>query len=67
MNAQEAFDSAVTTQRYQEALDLLYAVGCQYNVKDDYMRQLCNHAGVCWFDLQRHFTGKPAAINAGVH
>ena len=54
-------ESAACAQRYQDALDLLYAVGCQYKVNDKDMRLLCDHMGVCWFDLQRHYTGKPAA------
>ena len=54
-------ECAATNQRYQDALDLLYAVGCQYSINNDYMRQLCNHCGVHWDDLQNHHTGKPAA------
>jgi hypothetical protein len=63
MYDQEAFESnsAATNQRYQDALDLLYTVGCQYNVKDADMRLICDHCGVYWEDLQTHHTGKPAA------
>ena len=58
----EAFesDSAATNQRYQDALDLLYYMGCQYSIKDKDMRLLCDHMGVHWDDLQTH-KGKPAA------
>ena len=54
----EAFesDSAATNQRYQDALDLLYAMGCQYSVKDADMRRLCDHCGVYWDDLLKHNT-----------
>ena len=60
----EAFEaeSAATNQRYQDALDLLYHVGCQYSVKDVDMRQLCDHIGVYWDDLQKHSIGKPAPV-----
>lgn len=55
-------DSAATNQRYQDALDLLYYVGCQYSVKDKDMRLLCDHMGVYWEDLQKHYIGKPAPV-----
>lgn len=63
MYDEDAFEaeSAATNQRYQDALDLLYHVGCQYSIKDTDMRRLCDHCGVYWDDLQNHFTGKPAA------
>lgn len=62
MYDQETFesDSAATNQRYQDALDLLYYMGCQYSIKDKDMRLLCDHMGVHWDDLQTH-KGKPAA------
>lgn len=50
-------ESAACAQRYQDALDLLYHVGCQYDVKTVDMRLLCDHMGVDWDDLQRHHTG----------
>lgn len=54
-------------QRYQQALDTLYALGCEYGIKDADMRPLCDHMGVSWEDLQNYHTGKPAALNAGTH
>lgn len=64
MYDQETFesDSAATNQRYQDALDLLYSVGCQYSIKDADMRRLCDHCGVYWDDLQNHSIGKPAPV-----
>lgn len=64
MYDQETFesDSAATNQRYQDALDLLYYLGCQYSVKDKDMRLLCDHCGVYWDDLQKHSIGKPAPV-----
>jgi len=53
-------ECAAYEQRYQQALDLLYYVGCQYSIKDKDMRLLCDHMGVHWDDLQTH-KGKPAA------
>ena len=49
-------------QRYQDALDLLYTVGCQYDIHDSHMRLLCDHMGVYWDDLQKHSIGKPAPV-----
>ena len=59
----EAFesDSAATNQRYQQALDTLYSLGCKYSITNADMRPLCDHMGVDWEDLQQHNTGKPAA------
>ena len=55
-------ESASANQRYQQALDLLYHVGCEYGIKDADMRQLCDHIGVHWGDLQTHPIGKPAPV-----
>ena len=41
-------------QRYMQALDLLYSIGCEYSVKDDDMRQLCLHMCVSFEDLENH-------------
>lgn len=61
MYDQETFESesAACAQRYQDALDLLYHVGCQYDVKTVDMRLLCDHCGVNWDDLKTHSIGKP--------
>ena len=60
----EAFESesAATNQRYQDALDLLYYMGCQYSIKDKDMRLLCDHMDVHWDDLQNHSIGKSAPV-----
>jgi hypothetical protein len=55
-------ESAATNQRYQQALDLLYHLGCQYGIKDAHMRSLCSHTGVYWEDLQNHSIGTPAPV-----
>lgn len=60
-------ECAAYMQRYQQALDTLYALGCEYGIKDADMRPLCDHMGVSWEDLQNYHTGKPAALNAGTH
>jgi hypothetical protein len=64
MYDQESFesDSAATAQRYQDALDLLYHVGCQYSIKTADVRLLCDHMGVQWDDLKNHSIGKPAPV-----
>ena len=53
-------ESAATNQRYQQALDTLYALGCKYNISNADMRPLCDHMGVAYEDLMNHNTGKPA-------
>lgn len=50
-------ERAASQQRHQEVLDLLYAMGCQYSIKDTDMRLLCDHMGVYWDDLQNHSIG----------
>ena len=55
-------ECAAYEQRYQQALDLLYYMGCQYSIKDKDMRLLCDHMGVHWDDLQKHSIGKPAPV-----
>ena len=46
--------SAAANQRYQDALGLLYRMGCQYSINDTDMRLLCDHCGVYWDDLLNH-------------
>jgi len=43
---------------HQMALDVLYRVGCQYNVKDDDMVTLCQLANVNFNELQS-YSGSP--------
>ena len=43
----------------QMALDVLYRVGCQYNVKDADMVNLCQLANVNFNELQS-YSGSPA-------
>ena len=45
-----------------ELLDILYALGCKYNISAPDMRTLCNRMGVEYVDLQNHFIGKPAPV-----
>ncbi len=40
--------------QHQMALDVLYRVGCQYNVKDADMVNLCQLANVNFNELQNH-------------
>ena len=55
MNLEEfSTECGAYAQRYQEALDLLYCLGCEYSIKDADMRSLCDHMGVNWNDLNDH-------------
>lgn len=48
----ESQDSAAAS--HQMALDVLYRVGCQYNVKDADMRVLCDLALINFNELQNY-------------
>ena len=56
-DASEA-ESAATNQRYQQALDTLYSLGCKYDVTVEDMRPLCDHMDVSFNDLLKHNTSK---------
>ena len=53
----ESQDAAAAS--HQMALDVLYRVGCQYNVKDADMRELCDLALINFNELQL-YSGSPA-------
>lgn len=55
-------ECAAYIQRYQQALDTLYCIGCKYGISNADMRPLCDHMGVAWADLQNHSIGKPAPV-----
>lgn len=44
---------------HQKALDVLWLVGNQYDVRIDHMRQLCDVAGISFEEFCK-YTGKPA-------
>ena len=51
-NERESQDAAAAS--HQMALDVLYRVGCQYNVKDADMRVLCDLALINFNELQNY-------------
>ena len=44
---------------HQKALDVLWLVGNQYDIRIDHMRQLCDVAGISFPEFCK-YTGKPA-------
>lgn len=50
----DAVKAEIAAQRYIQALDLLYYMGCTYNVKEKDLRDMCDHMGVVFEDLQDH-------------
>ena len=50
----EASIAESSNQRYMQALDLLYTIGCEYSMKETHVRQLCDHMGVSFEDLENH-------------
>jgi hypothetical protein len=50
---------AVGNQDKQQALELLYRLGCQHGIDDDDMIELCRLAGVDFEELQ-NYSGVPA-------
>ena len=49
-------------QMQQDKLDVLYAIGCQYDVSRADMRRLCDLSGVLFRELMNHSIGKPAPV-----
>ena len=67
MNLEEfSTECGAYAQRYQQALDALYEVGCKYNITCEDMRPLCDHAGVAFDDLMKH-NGNAAAKSAALN
>ena len=42
---------------HQHALDVLYLIGNQYNVRLDHMREICNVAGISFEEFCRYTGG----------
>jgi hypothetical protein len=48
----ESQDEAAASHEY--SLNVLYLVGCEYNISDSHMRLLCGLACVRFAELQKH-------------
>ena len=67
MNYPEIIDTAFNTAEsqaaaaadHQIALDVLYRVGCQYNIAPADMVMLCELSGIQWAELSK-YSGVPA-------
>lgn len=53
-DSQERESQDAAAANHQMALDVLYHVGCQYNVKDADMRALCDLALINFNELQNY-------------
>ncbi len=58
MDAQESQNEAAAA--HQMALDVLYRIGCQYNVSLADIAALCQIAGIDLYELN-NYSGTPAA------
>ena len=58
-DSQERESQDAAAAAHQMALDVLYHIGCQYDVKDADMRALCDLALINFNELQM-YSGSPA-------
>ena len=49
-------------QRYQQAIDTLYELGCKYDMTQADMGRLCDLTDVSYRQLMNHSIGKPAPV-----
>lgn len=62
----DEFESQHEVTAYQQqAMDLLYTLGCQYDISEKHMRELCELALVPYDDLLK-YSGKPVTCKTDI-
>lgn len=60
-----AESDAEMAAHHQHALDVLYAIGNQYDVRLDHMQELCNVSGISFAELCK-YSGKPVTCKTDI-